>query len=478
MPGPDDAAGDAAERAQEEQDLRQYRTKLGRNKKKKNGNKIISTGLHGSQTSRTARPHPPSHSRSAPVDAAEADEAPDEKKRRQSTRRRVDMGALRAAVAEEDKEIAGMELERMAMSDPAASTFANIDDVCVKMLLNGQQGQALDYLSRLGEMIGQICTQLDLKLNGPKAGGDDGVLPAITPQPPAEGRGASQRKGGAQTARDAAGRHRSHHRRPDGDGGVQARTLPAVDGAGNGAGGGGGGNQEVGLQSSPLPEVAREPTLAERHEREWAERKQRLDAELIKKLKDELKESTAQLKAAADKSERLGKELGKAKARADENDKRLKLSMRHVEDQLRTLSELNAVQQGELAALRARTRETDAVVGLNMPAGGLLAGGDDADVAEEWEEKILELAEAEYTISQLKEKRKADAKKIKLLSAKLSSYEEERSGTQGVFEKAADLASRLKQAKVTTAQKAKALQLAKEQIGRLNQELAELRQVR
>lgn len=37
---------------------------------------------------------------------------------------------------------------------------AQIDDVCVKMLLNGQQAQALDYLSRLRDMIGQICTQL------------------------------------------------------------------------------------------------------------------------------------------------------------------------------------------------------------------------------------------------------------------------------------------------------------------------------
>lgn len=163
--------------------LQDHRMKLGRTKKK--NTKILSTGLHGSQA--RGRVEAPHHS----VPAAAAEDRPED--RQHDVRRRVDMVALRLAVQEQDAEVAGIERERIAMSDPAASTFANIDDVCVKMLLNGQQAQALDYLSRCarppaprailclqpGRRVASALTSADR----PQAPGDDRAdLHAAGPQ--------------------------------------------------------------------------------------------------------------------------------------------------------------------------------------------------------------------------------------------------------------------------------------------------------
>lgn len=239
------------------------------------------------------------------------------------------------------------------------------------------------------------------------------------------------------------------------------------------AGGDGGAASEAGSES------VREPTLAGQHEREWAERKQKLDADLMRKLKDELIEVTEAHKTVDAKLQRLSKDVQSTKSRVDENEKRLKLSLRHTEEQLRTANELNAGQKAELSELRSRARKTDAVVGMNMPSGGLMsAGGADGEAAEEWEEKILELAEAEYTISQLKEKRKADGKKIKLLAAKVSSFESERGEQQGMVDYAQDLAAKLKQAKNTAAHKSKHLELKIDLIGRQDEELQTLRKLK
>ena len=104
-----------------EQLLHDHRLKLGRTKRK-HSHRILTSGLHASHTTRAAPP--------APLALPSAAEEEVETRHRQDARRRVDMGALRAAVAEQDAEVAGIERERAAMTDPAASTFANVSRCC------------------------------------------------------------------------------------------------------------------------------------------------------------------------------------------------------------------------------------------------------------------------------------------------------------------------------------------------------------
>jgi chromosome segregation ATPase len=142
------------------------------------------------------------------------------------------------------------------------------------------------------------------------------------------------------------------------------------------------------------------------------------------------------------------------------------MSMRHMEEELRHSNELNTVQQAELKTLRQRQSETRALVGVQSA---------EDETAGDWEEKILELAEAEYTIDQLTQRRKTDYKKIKMLQAKVTALETYSQERGEILTHSADLHSKLKSVKGQLAQKGKSLELKAAELARVNATLEELR---